>query len=58
MVSCTGGGGWYVRSRHRPCDGDQFYGETLLVAAMRAYVASKFGDAVSNNGAAGLEGGA
>lgn len=39
-------GGWYVRSRHRPCDGDQFYGETAMVAAMRAFVASKFGEEV------------
>lgn len=45
---CWGEKGWYVRSKHAPCDGDQFYGDTLLIAAMRAYVASKFGDEVNS----------
>lgn len=43
IVTCIGREGWYVRSRQAPCNGDQFFGETLLVATMRAYVASKFG---------------
>ncbi|MGO4151403.1 phage protein NinX family protein [Cupriavidus sp. YAF13] len=46
LIPCWPVGGWYARSRHRPCDGDQYYGETALIAAMRAYVASKYGDEV------------
>jgi hypothetical protein len=46
--ACWGNLGWYVRSRHAPCDGDQFFGDTLLIAAMRAYVASKFGRDVAD----------
>lgn len=49
IETCYGDEGWYVRSRHAPCDGDQFYSDTLLVAAMRAYVASKFGSEVSDS---------
>lgn len=56
--ACCGDEGWYVRSRHAPCDGDQFFGNTLLEAAMRAYVASKFGDVVEDvQRAAQLDGG-
>lgn len=47
-----GGGGWSARSRLIPV-GDlhmapcyRMYGDTLLIAAMRAYVASKFGETV------------
>lgn len=46
LIPCWPDGGWYARSRRRPCDGDQYYGETALIAAMRAYVASKYGDEV------------
>ncbi len=46
ITSCCGDKGWYVRGRHRPCDGDQYYGETLLIAAMRCYVAAKLGDEI------------
>lgn len=43
LMPCWPDGGWYARSRARPCDGDQVYGETALIAAMRARVISKFG---------------
>ena len=46
IASCTAGGGWYVRHRNRPCDGDQQYGETLLIAACRSIVAAKLGRVV------------
>jgi len=39
-------GGWYVRSQDKPCDGDQVYGETVLVAVCRAIVRAAFGDEV------------
>jgi hypothetical protein len=48
MSGCVGGQGWYVRGPWRPCDGDQVYGDTLLIAAMRAFVTSKFGDEVED----------
>ncbi len=46
ITACHGNVGWYVRAQHAPCDGDQFYGDTLLIAAMRSFVASKFGRTV------------
>lgn len=46
LMPCWPAGGWYARSRHRPCDGDQYFGETALIAAMRAFVASKYGEEV------------
>lgn len=46
LIPCWPAGGWYARSPHLPCDGDQYYGETALLAAMRAFVASKFGETV------------
>jgi len=49
---CVGGMGWYVRGPWAPCDGDQVYGDTLLEAAMRSYVLSKFGREVPDEGAA------
>lgn len=46
LMPCWPSGGWYARSQRRPCDGDQYFGETALIAAMRAFVASKYGENV------------
>lgn len=42
-----GGPGFYARHRDKPCDGDQQYGETALIATCRAHVFAKLGDAVN-----------
>lgn len=46
VASCSVGCGWYVRHRNKTCDGDQQYGETMLIATCRAIVAAKLGDVV------------
>lgn len=45
---CIGDKGAYARPRHRPCDGDQSYGDTELIAICRAVVRAAFGDEVED----------
>lgn len=47
LADCAVGIGWYVRHRNRSCDGDQQFGETLLIAVCRAICAAKLGSTVS-----------
>lgn len=45
---CIGNKGAYVRPLHAPCDGDQVYGDTELIAICRAIVRAAFGDEVED----------
>ena len=46
LEPCWGGEGYYVRSKDKPCDGDQIYGPTPQVAICRAVVRAAFGGEV------------
>jgi hypothetical protein len=45
-IPCYPGAGWYVTPGGMAAGGPPYWGKTLLIAAMRAYVASRFGEEV------------
>lgn len=48
LEPCWPDGGWYVRAKDKPCDGDQVYGTTPQEAICRAVVRAAFGDEVED----------